>query len=106
MLECLQRPPNPLICVESKVCRPCYKPHDKHAQCGRCMDDPSLYSSPPPSSQRSSPLSSPASVRSMRAPAETEVDEESMNGEAEAEVEMDEEPEETEQWEAGDVALE
>lgn len=42
----------------------------------------------------------------MRAPAETEVDEESMNGEAEAEVEMDEEPEETEQWEAGDVALE
>lgn len=49
MLQCLQRPPNPAICHPTKVCRPCYRRHDKNAQCGRCMDDPALYSSPPTS---------------------------------------------------------
>lgn len=51
MLQCIQRPPNPLICVPTTVCRPCYKPHGKDEACGRCMDDPELYSSPAPSSQ-------------------------------------------------------
>lgn len=49
MLHCLQRPPNPIMCVQTKVCRPCTKRHTKDAECGRCMDDPNLYSSPPPS---------------------------------------------------------
>ncbi|GMK57303.1 hypothetical protein CspeluHIS016_0401370 [Cutaneotrichosporon spelunceum] len=49
MLHCLQRPPNPIMCVQTKVCRPCHRPHTKDAQCGRCMDDADLYSSPPPS---------------------------------------------------------
>lgn len=46
MLQCLQRPPNPLMCVPTRVCRPCWKPHDKDATCGRCMDDEALFSSP------------------------------------------------------------
>lgn len=54
MLQCLQRPPNPAICYEVEVCRPCYKLHDKDKPCGRCMDDPEIYSSPPPSSRGSS----------------------------------------------------
>lgn len=49
MLHCLQRPPNPIMCVQTKVCRPCTRAHTKDAECGRCMDDPQLYSSPPPS---------------------------------------------------------
>ncbi|BEI93977.1 uncharacterized protein CcaverHIS019_0604360 [Cutaneotrichosporon cavernicola] len=49
MLHCLQRPPNPIMCVQTKVCRPCHRAHTKDAQCGRCMDDADLYSSPPPS---------------------------------------------------------
>ncbi|TXT15995.1 hypothetical protein VHUM_00498 [Vanrija humicola] len=54
MLQCLQRPPNPAICYEIEVCRPCYRLHDKDKACGRCMDDPDVYSSPPPSSRGSS----------------------------------------------------
>lgn len=46
MLQCLQRPPNPLMCVPTRVCRPCWKAHDKDATCGRCMDDEALFSSP------------------------------------------------------------
>jgi regulatory subunit for Cdc7p protein kinase len=49
MLHCLQRPPNPLMCVPTKVCRPCTRAHTKDAECGRCMDDADLWSSPPPS---------------------------------------------------------
>lgn len=37
--------------MPTRVCQPCNKPHGRDAACGRCLDDPDLYSSPPPSSQ-------------------------------------------------------
>lgn len=46
MLQCLQRPPNPLMCVPTRVCRPCWAKHDKDARCGKCLDDEALFSSP------------------------------------------------------------
>ncbi|KLT43247.1 hypothetical protein CC85DRAFT_244511 [Cutaneotrichosporon oleaginosum] len=42
MLHCLQRPPNPMICVPSRVCRPCTERHTQADECSRCMDDTEL----------------------------------------------------------------
>lgn len=58
MLACLRRPPSAVLCVPSKICRPCNRKHDKNAECGRCMDDPGLYSSSPARPMSSSSLSS------------------------------------------------
>ena len=82
------------------------------------MDDPTLYSSPPPSTAGSSPARTPASVRRMQMRARGGAYDDGTDNEAEAETAreleaIDEEEEsvngveaDEEQWEEGDRPLE
>ncbi|WOO76811.1 Sporulation-specific protein 6 [Vanrija pseudolonga] len=102
MLQCLQRPPNPAICYEVDVCRPCYKLHDKDKPCGRCMDDPEVYSSPPPSSRGSSVHGSAQKPRYDVEPMDE--DEEEDDDEEEEQDEQDFENEESNMDEGAEAA--